>query len=68
MSFYDAEGNRLLTRRMPEAKKASLKTMLSKEIATALQHQPDLTLVKLADGAKDNWTYRVLPVSLHEFR
>jgi len=60
VSFYDAEGHRLLTRRMarmPEAKKASLKTMLSEEIAAALQQRPDLTLVKLADGAKDNWTY-----------
>lgn len=60
VSFYDAEGNRLLTRRlarMPETKKASLKTMLSEEIAAALKQRPELTLVKLADGAKDNWTY-----------
>jgi hypothetical protein len=59
VSFYDAQGNRLLTRRlarMPEAKKASLKTMLSEEIAAALKQRPELTLVKLADGAKDNWT------------
>ena len=65
VSFYDAQGNRLLTRRMarmPEAKKASLKTTLSEEIATALQQRPDLTLVKLADGAKDNSVRRYLLV------
>jgi hypothetical protein len=60
VSFYDVEGQRLLTRRMarmPEAKKASLKTMLSEELAAALKQRPELSLVKLADGAKDNWTY-----------
>ncbi|MGH8614407.1 MAG: hypothetical protein ACREYF_20875 [Gammaproteobacteria bacterium] len=34
-----------------------MKTMLSEEIAVALKQCPELTLVKLADGAKDNWTY-----------
>ncbi|MGH8523360.1 MAG: hypothetical protein ACREXY_03860 [Gammaproteobacteria bacterium] len=60
VSVYDPEGNRLLTRRlarMPEAKKTTLKTILSEEIAAALKQRPELTLVKLADGAKDNWTY-----------
>ncbi|MGH7383436.1 MAG: hypothetical protein ACREKR_14625, partial [Candidatus Methylomirabilales bacterium] len=60
LSFYDAEGNRLSTvrmARMPERHKASLKTMLTQEIETVLSQRPDLRLVKLADGAADNWTY-----------
>ena len=66
MSFYDAEGERLSTvrlARMPEKHKATLKDTLSEEIAAVLEQRPDLTLVKLADGAKDNWSYlgAVLP-------
>ena len=60
MSFYDTDGDRLSTvrmARMPESHKASLKTMLTQEIGTVLSQRPDLTLVKLADGAADNWTY-----------
>ena len=62
MSFYDAEGERLSTvrlARMPEKHKATLKDTLSEEIAAVLDQRPDLTLVKLADGAKDNWSYLV---------
>jgi hypothetical protein len=66
LSFYDAEGERLSTvrlARMPEKHKATLKDTLSEEIAAVLGQRPDLTLVKLADGAKDNWSYlgAVLP-------
>ena len=66
LSFYDAEGERLSTMRlarMPEKHKATLKDTLSEEIAAVLEQRPDLTLVKLADGAKDNWSYlgAVLP-------
>jgi hypothetical protein len=66
LSFYDAEGGRLSTvrlARMPEKHKATLKDTLSEEIAAVLEQRPALTLVKLADGAKDNWTYlgAVLP-------
>lgn len=60
LSFYDADGDRLSTvrmARMPERHKASLKRMLTEEIETVLSQRPDLTLVKLADGAADNWTY-----------
>ena len=60
LSFYDADGDRLSTvrmARMPERHKASLKRMLTQEIETVLRQRPDLTLVKLADGARDNWTY-----------
>ncbi|MGH8570261.1 MAG: hypothetical protein ACREXU_20205, partial [Gammaproteobacteria bacterium] len=66
LSFYDTEGERLSTvrfARMPEKRKATLKDTLSQEIAAVLGQRPDLTLVKLADGAKDNWSYlgAVLP-------
>lgn len=65
ISYLDAEGERLQTTRlarMPEPKKESLKLMLSDEVASALKKRPDLRLVKLADGARDNWTYlRELP-------
>ena len=60
MSFYDRDGERLDTvrfARMPEAKKATLKSMLSAEVNAAFAQRPELTVVKIADGAKDNWTY-----------
>lgn len=60
LSFYDREGNRLATRRlarMPERKKATLKSMLADEVEAVLAERPELQLVKVADGAKDNWTY-----------
>ena len=60
LSFYDAEGERLDTlsiARMPEPKKATLKTMLSAELATVLRRRPDLQVVTVADGAHDNWRY-----------
>jgi hypothetical protein len=60
ISFYDQDGERLETRRMarmPESKKTTLKEMLSAEVESALSQRPDLTLVKVADGAKDNWTF-----------
>lgn len=66
LSFYTAEGERLSSvrlARMPEAKKATLKTMLAEELSAVLQQRPCLQWVKLADGAKDNWRYlsEVLP-------
>lgn len=60
LSLYDAEGNRLRTvrlGRMPEAKKATLKQMLRQELWAVMQQRPDLQVVKVADGAKDNWRY-----------
>jgi len=60
LSFYDAEGTRLSSlrmARMPEEKKATLKTMLAHELDEVLRQRPGLQLVKLADGAKDNWRY-----------
>jgi hypothetical protein len=66
LSFYNEEGERLSTvrlARMPEQHKATLKDTLGQELAAVLGQRPDLTLVKLADGAKDNWSYlgAVLP-------
>lgn len=60
VSFLDAEGERLGTlrlARMPEPKKETLKQMLKDEVAAILQCRPDLILVKVADGARDNWIY-----------
>ena len=74
VSLYDAEGERLATvrmARMPEEKKATLKTMVAAEVKPVLGQRPNLKLVKIADGAKDNWTFcgKVLPegVELIEF-
>ncbi len=60
LSFFDADGERLATTRyarMPETKKATLKNTLSADVKAVLAKRPELRLVKLADGAKDNWTY-----------
>ena len=60
LSFYDVVGERLDTlsiARMPEPKKATLKTMLSVELDTVLGRRPDLQVVTVADGAHDNWRY-----------
>jgi hypothetical protein len=60
VSYYDDSGELLQTTRlgrMPESKKETLKEMLSLEIEKALHQRPDLKIVKIADGAKDNWTF-----------
>jgi hypothetical protein len=60
LSFYDAQGERLSTvkiARMPEYKKATLKEILSAELGAVLSQRPELRLVTIADGAKDNWDY-----------
>jgi hypothetical protein len=58
VSTYDAEGERLRTvrmGRMPEKKKASLKTALIDEAMAVIAARPDLRVVCIADGTKDNW-------------
>lgn len=58
VSLYDAEGTRLNTvkyGRMPEKNKATLHRQLEAECQSILPLRPDLTVVKVADGAKDNW-------------
>jgi len=60
VSYLDKEGNRLSTvrfSRMPESKKRTLKSQLEAEFEWAIAQRPDLTVVKIADGAKDNWEF-----------
>ena len=60
VSFYDAEGELLSTirmGRMPEKKKVTLKSMLQSEVQKVLDERPDLRLIKMADGALDNWRF-----------
>jgi hypothetical protein len=60
VSYYDRHGTRLCTRRMarmPEGNKATLKSQLTAEVMGALIQRPDLRIVKVADGASDNWSY-----------
>lgn len=60
LGFYDAKGNRLLTRRMarmPEANKLTLKAQLRDELELVRQRRPDLVVVAVADGAPDNWEF-----------
>lgn len=60
VSFYDRDGEILSAirlGRMPEASKATLKSMLKTELAWVLRTRPDMKVVRLADGAKDNWTF-----------
>jgi hypothetical protein len=60
LTLYDAGGERLATRRfarMPERGKASLKQSLKNGLNAILDKRPDLRLVKVADGALDNWTF-----------
>ena len=60
VSFYDEDGELLRAvrlGRMPEPSKETLKSMLTSELGYALAQRPDLRVVGLADGAKDNWSY-----------
>ncbi len=60
LSFYNAQGDRLSTiriGRMPETKKLTLKQSLKALLQEAVSQNPELSIVKVADGAKDNWSY-----------
>ena len=60
ISFCDEKGDMLGAIRMaraPEPKKKTLKEMLSAELAEVLRRDPALRLVKVADGAADNWKF-----------
>ena len=60
LSFCDAAGDMIRAVRIaraPEPNKASLKVSLEAELSEALRKRPDLQVVKVADGAKDNWTF-----------
>lgn len=60
ISFYDKEGELLRVirmARMPESKKPTLKAILEAELEPILRQRPDIRVVKVADGAKDNWDF-----------
>ena len=60
LSHYDGAGERLRTlrhARLPEPGKRTLKRQLVAEVEHALKRQPQLRLVKVADGARDNWEF-----------
>jgi len=60
VALYDADGTRLSTvryGRMPEYKKATLCRQLEAECQSILALRPDLKVVKLADGAEENWRF-----------
>lgn len=60
VSHYDEDGERLRTvrhARMPESKKQTLKRQLVAEVENAFRQEPNLRLVKVADGALDNWDF-----------
>lgn len=60
VALYDQDGHRLSTvryGRMPECKKATLRHQLTAECQHILGQAPHLKVVKLADGAPDNWDY-----------
>lgn len=60
VSFFDKEGELLHTRflaRMPERKKKTLKSQLAMHIEKITKLRPDLKMIKVADGARDNWTF-----------
>lgn len=84
VSLYTAAGDRLATvryGRMPEYKKATLCGQLQAECQSILALRPPLKVVKLADGAEENWRFldgldlgldatalaRVEPVSILDF-
>jgi hypothetical protein len=60
VAFCDDKGDLLGAVRMaqaPEPKKATLKEMLAAEVASILAARPELKMVKVADGAADNWDF-----------
>lgn len=60
ISYYDSDGERLSTirlGRMPERGKATLKELLRSEVESVVRRRSDLEIVRVADGAPDNWTF-----------
>ena len=43
--------------RMPQAHKATLKTMVAAELAAVLGKHPDSVVVNVSYGTKDSWTF-----------
>ena len=60
VTLLDAEGNRLRTvrlGRMPQKQKADVKDWLVAEVDAVLAAVRGVTVTKVADGAKGNWTF-----------
>jgi hypothetical protein len=60
VSFFDKQGDLLCTRflaRMPEHKKKTMKSQLAMQFKEIKKLRPDLDMIKIADGARDNWTF-----------
>ncbi len=60
VSYFDADGALLETQylaRMPERHKKTLKEQLSMHFDVIREKRPDLAIIKIADGARDNWTF-----------
>jgi hypothetical protein len=60
ITFYDADGARLMTRRlarMPEEDKSALKEQLRLEVEHVRAVRPDLEIVAASDGAPNNWSF-----------
>ena len=60
VALVDGEGKTLQSRcfgRLPEAGKVGLKSQLMAETFHWLKRKPDLKLVAVADGARDNWAF-----------
>lgn len=60
VSLLDADGNMVQTSyfgRLPEQGKLSLKAQVSQEAFHWLGRKEDLTVVAIADGARDNWAF-----------
>jgi hypothetical protein len=60
VSFCDAKGEMISAirfGRMPEHKKERLKELLTAQVNHIVEREPHLKVIKLADGAEDNWSY-----------
>ena len=60
VSLYDEEGERLETTRYgraPQRNKATLKEQVKAELESIVKARPDLRVVAMADGARENWEY-----------
>lgn len=67
ISFCDEDGEMISAiriARMPEHKKATLKTSLLAEVRAIWERRPDLRVVKVADAAADNWDFlgKAIPI------
>ena len=60
LMLIDKKGECLSKRqygRMPETKKKTLKSQLEQDLKYILHKNPSLSVIKIADGARDNWAY-----------